>query len=313
MNSLRCVLLAFALHLPASGRAEGLISELVRRFAESDFELVRASSNAPFPPLAALTATGYQQSEFRRTDGADTHETFEQDSLAQYALVPIPLGRRDAIVVGEWLSWTRFELSSPAGRDIEVLSAAVPVGWIRQASADWQLAAFVAPLGHRTDADGWYWETLGGVFARNLRSERFAWIVGMYFDVSSLEDFYTPYLGATYIANDRWTLNAVMPWPSITYAPSPHTLFRFGVSPSGASWSVEPGERRPRMNLLAWNVGFSVERRIFGNFWLGVEVGASCLRGLSIVGNDWEPPETRLDGTGFALVSLTLRPSSQPP
>lgn len=222
---------------------------------------------------------------------------------------PIPLGRRDAIVLGEWMSWTRFDPADSGRDDFEVLSAAVPVGWIRQASADWQLAAFVAPQGHRTHEDGWYWETLGGVFARKVHGDRFAWIVGVYFDVSPLEDFYTPYLGATYIINDQWTVNAVMPWPSIVYAPSPHTMLRFGVTPSGASWSIEPGERRPRMDLSAWNIGFSIERRIFRSLWLGFEIGASCVRGLSVVGNDWELPETRLDGTGFALLTFNVRTS----
>jgi hypothetical protein len=297
--------LALALLLPAPGRCDGLVAALVERFAHSDFQFVRAASNAPFPPLAELAATAYQQSEFR-----DTDVSFQQASISQYALLPIPLGTRDAFVVGEWLSWTRFDMKHSAREDLDVLSVAIPVGWIRQQSQEWQLAAFVAPLGHKTHDDDWYWETLGGAFARKLQNDRFAWVVGAYFDVAPLEDFYTPYLGATYIMNDRWTLNAVMPWPSIVYAPSSRTMFRFGVAPSGASWSVGTDQRRPRLDLSAWNVGFAVERRIFRQFWLGAEVGCSCLRGLSLVGSDWQPAETRLHGTGYASLTFNLRPGS---
>jgi hypothetical protein len=78
----------------------------------------------------------------------------------------------------------------------------LPLGWIRQSTSDWQLAAFVAPLGHKTHQDSWYWETLGGVFARYMSSDRVAWIFGAYADVSPLEEFYTPYLGAILTIED---------------------------------------------------------------------------------------------------------------
>lgn len=304
-------LAVLTMQLTQSAVAEGLVDTLVRRFSESEFEFVRAQSNAPFVPLAWVDARSYQQSSFGQVDGFDSDVTFEQTSLSQSALLPIPLGERDAIAIGEWISWTHFDLQNARRDELEVLSVSVPVGWIRQASSNWQLAAFVAPLGHKTPEDSWYWETLGGFFARNVRGDRFAWIIGAYFDVSPLEDFYTPYLGAVYIVNERWTLNGVMPWPSVTYAPTRNTMFRFGVAPSGASWSVEPGEERPRFNLSTWDVGLSIEHRLFSNVWAGFEIGASCLRGLSLVGTQWEAPETKLDRTGFARLTINLRPQSR--
>jgi len=293
---------------PGLSCADSLIDTLVQGFAHSEFEFMRAQSNAPFPPLAALIVSGYQESSFRRPDGASSDVTFEQQSVSQYALVPIPIGTRDAIVTGEWLSWTHFELQNARRDNLDVFSVAIPIGWIRQQSRNWQVAAFVAPLGHRTPDDDWYWQTLGGIFARNVRGDRFAWIVGAYFDVSPLEDFYTPYLGAVYIVDEHWTLNGVMPWPSITYAPTTDTLLRLGVAPSGASWSVEPGERRPRVDLSTWNFGFAAEHRLYRSLWMGVEIGASCLRGLTLVGSHWEEPETRLENTGYALITLNFRP-----
>jgi hypothetical protein len=308
-SSLHSLLLgAVACLSAAPALGEGVIDTLVQRFAASEFVFTRAQSNGPFPPPAALTANGYQDFTFRPADGADPEVTAEQQSVSQYALVPIPIGTRDAIVAGEWMSWTHFDLTNAARDDLEVFSVAIPVGWIRQASPDWQVAAFVSPLAHRTPDDDWYWETLGGIFTRNVRGDRLAWIIGAYFDVSPLEDFFTPYIGAVYIVNERWTLNGVMPWPSVTYAPNTDVLFRLGVSPSGASWSIEPGGRRPRVNLTAWNFGLAAERRLYQGFWIGFEIGTSCLRGLSIVGADWEPPETKLDNTGYALLTLNFRP-----
>lgn len=303
-----CELIACAL-LNTQAHGDGLVDSLVRRFAQSDFEFLRAKSNAPFLPLAWVTATGYNESRFTRPNGSTTAVTFQQSSISQGALLPIPLGQRDLLVVGEWLDRTRFELNNAAADDLDLFSAALPIGWMRQNSPDWQFAAFLAPLGHKTHDDGWYWETLGGAFARHTSSERVAWIFGAYFDVSPLEDFYTPYLGATFVLNERWTINAVMPWPAVTYAPSTQTLFRLGVAPSGASWSIEPGERRPRVDFSSWNFGISIQRRLYKNVWWGAEIGVSGIRGLSLVGNDWQGVETKLDSTGFALLTINLRPA----
>jgi hypothetical protein len=62
------------------------------------------------------------------------------------------------------------------------------------------------------------------------------------------------------------------------------------------------------MSLSAWDFGFSAQHRIYRNLWFGVEVGVSGLRGLTIVGGDLQAPDTRLDNTGYALLTLNLRP-----
>jgi hypothetical protein len=258
-----------------------------------------------------MSSPRYQEAKFTGADRVPTSIPFSQTSLSQGAFVPLPIGQRDALVVGEWLGWTRFDLKDN-GREIEVLSLAVPLGWARQLEPNWQLGAFVAPLGHRTHSDDWYWETLGGVFGRYTQSDRTAWVFGVYFDISPLEDFYTPYLGVAFIVNERWSINAVMPWPSVTYAPSRNTLFRLGIAPSGASWSIEPGQKHPRMSLSAWNFGIAIEQRAYKYLWLGLEVGVSGTRGLSLVGSDWQGLETKLDNTGFVLATVNFRPSLAP-
>jgi hypothetical protein len=295
--------------LSAPALADGLIDTLVRRFAQSDFEFLRAKSNAPYLPVAWATASSYQEGAFTLPNGAQSNATFQQSSISQGALVPIPIGTRDAFVVGEWLSHTQFDFDHAAADELDVFSVAIPIGWIRQQTPDWQIAAFVAPMGHKTNGENWYWETLGGVFARYVSSDRVAWIFGAYADVSPLEDFYTPYLGATFVLNERWTINAVMPWPGVSYAPSPDLMFRLGVVPSGSSWQIGEGENQPRMSLSQWNFGLSAEHRLHKNFWIGAEVGVAGLRGLSLIGSDWQEPETELDSTGYALITVNFRPS----
>jgi hypothetical protein len=296
-----------------ASQADGLIDGLVRRFTESDIEFKRAESDVPFLPAAWLEASGYREAAFVRPDGSSSDINYRQSSLSEGAFLALPIGQRDAFVIGEWLSTTEFRLPDTQRSDFSVLSVSVPIGWIRQASPDWQLAAFVAPLGSTSRDDGWYWETLGGAFARYSQNDRLAWIFGAYFDVAPLEDFYTPYLGATYAFNRHWSLDAVLPWPGVNFAPNKDTFFRLGVAPAGASWSIEPGVRHPRVSLSVWNLGLMASHRLFGQVWLSVEAGISGLRGLSIVGGEFESLQTHMSNTGYASLMLAWRPEVPAP
>jgi hypothetical protein len=305
--------LALCVTLLAAGtaRADGLLDGLVQRFAASDFEFDRARSNAPQVPVAWLSTAYYDTGRFVNPGGATPEIEFGQKNLSEAAFLPLPLGRRDAVLIGEWVSRTNFQLRNSAARNLDVLSVALPIGWLRQWNADWQSGTFIAPLGATTSRDdGWYWEMLGGAFARRAVGDRTAWIFGVYYDVGPLEDFYTPYLGATFLLDERWAISAVLPWPGVVYAPDASNLFRLGVSPSGASWSVEPGVQKPRMQFSAWNLGISAEHRLYGMLWLSLEAGVSGIRALSIVGGELQAPAAKLENSGYAALSLKLRPDA---
>jgi hypothetical protein len=289
--------------------ADALIDELVRRFSESDIQFQRTESDVPFVPVAWLSASDYQETQFVRPDGSSTDLSYRQSSFSEGALLPLPLGKRDAVVIGEWVSTTNFHLES-TNRDFSVLSVAVPVGWIRQLNPDWQVAAFAAPLGSKTRDEGWYWETLGGAFAHYTRNDRLSWVFGAYFDVAPLEDFYTPYLGATYAFNEHWTLDAIIPWPGVNCAPNPNTLLRVGVSPSDASWTVEQDVQHPRVSLSVWNLGLHAEHRVLGPVWLAVEGGVSGLRGLSIIGGQFDSLQIHMSHTAYVSLTINIRPAA---
>lgn len=176
-----------ALLLPMQAYPAGL-GEIAQRMAGSEFVFNRARSDIPFVPIAWLDVTVYDESRFMLPSGGPSDISFGQKTLSEATLVPFLLGSRDAFVVGQWMSWTRFDF--PRRENMDVFSAALPIGWARQASADWQLAAFVAPLAHTSDNDGVYWEYMGGVFARWLHGDRLAWLFGFYGDVAPREEYW---------------------------------------------------------------------------------------------------------------------------
>jgi hypothetical protein len=263
----------------------------------------------PFLPVAFLSATHYNDLELT-ADGV-TVGSFDQTTVSQGAGLPILLNSRDALVVGEYLSWTRFDSRSSAFESFDAYSVGLPVGGFRQVDDDTQAAAFVMPLGHKASlpSSSWRWEVLGGAFGREQVSDRFWWGYGVFFDIGQGEDYAIPYLGGAWEISEQLTLSAVMPWPAMLYAPTPDTLFRFGVAPSGASWSLSPDRNDLFYELGSWDVGLAAEKRLSGNFWLVLEGGLAGLRSLRITSDDIDSPDFDLDSGPFIRLGVNLRPA----
>ena len=300
--------LAIALHASAL-RADGFIDNWIQSFADSEIVFARSESNAPFPPIAFASVSYYNDAEVRLADG--TTLSYDQKSVSQAAAAPLLVTPRDALFIGEWLSWTEFDARGTRFDSFDVLTVGIPMGWIRQVNDSWQAGGFVMPLGHKADLPGagWGWKTMGGVFGRYVMRDDLWWGMGFYFDIGPGDDTYLPYLGASWDIDHRWTLSAVMPWPAVLYAPDTDTLFRVGASPSGSSWSLRPGADRVAFTLDSWDFGFAAERRIHGNIWLGAEAGIGGLRGLRITDGNLDLPELDIGRSPYINVNINFRPS----
>ena len=277
-------------------------------FMNSDFVFSRAASDVPFVPLAWLDVNSYQDSTLR-TPAGDL--SFRQTSLSEATLLPILLSRRDALLVGQWGTWTR--LSSSQFQDAEVGNISVPIGWARQATPDWQLAAFIAPTANVTRGH-WYWDYMGGVFARYLGQSNFAWLFGFYSEITPPDELYVPYLGVTWTIDRHWTLSAILPWPAVLYSPTPDWLFRLGFAPSSASWIADvpvpdQAPRRLRADLTSWDFGFRVERHAWKGIWVGGEAGLSGFRGFAFSGSHWQHPRVDVASEPYVVLTVTFRPS----
>lgn len=287
-----------------------LMEEWMDEFRASDFDFQRASSTVPFIPIAffGMKHYGDQKLEF-----ADQNKTikFDQSTVSQAAGIPFLMSSRDILALGEYISWTHFDSHSSDVESFEVVSIGFPVGWLRQASPDLQLAGFVFPLGHKSTLDNssWEWELMAGGFARFIQTERLWWTLGVYVDVGMGDDLILPYAGASWAIDEHWTVSAVFPWPAVLYAPNKNSVFRFGVMPSGSSWSVENSSQgEMNYNLDAWDLGISYERRLKGNIWGKIEAGVGGLRGLKISNGNWESPDHSISSTPYISIGIDYRP-----
>lgn len=294
---------------PARAAEPGFVQGLVDQFESSDIVFQRGSSMVPFPPIAFLGARAYGEIEVEGDRGEDL--TYDLASVSQAAGLPILLTPKDALVIGEYVSWTDFDIKESAGDSFDVVSLGLPVGWMRQHNESWQLAAFVMPMGHHSSHDNsdWTWQYLGGAFARYVQNNRLWWAFGLYADVAPGEDYYIPYIGGSWSINDHWTLSAILPWPGLLYAPTPDWLFRLGASPSGASWAIDSDGEEAVVNFDAWDFGLSGERHLGNNFWAGAEVGVGGLRGLRFTSSSLEAPDVDIASSWYVGFDLKYRPS----
>src|SRR3954470_24027820 len=102
-----CALLLLLLTLATPARAASF-EQVARQFMESDFVFSRAKSDAPFVPLAWIDLNSYQASTIRQAASQIRDLSLRQTSLSEATLLPVLLGPRDALLVGQWGSWTRL-------------------------------------------------------------------------------------------------------------------------------------------------------------------------------------------------------------
>lgn len=300
--------------LPASVMAEqepNFAQRFEAQFKASDIKFGSAKSKVPFPPIATLGSKHYTKALAKGPNSEQLE--YDVDSYRQAAGIPAMLGPKDLLVVGEYLSWTEFNVLTEGVESFEIASIGLPLGWLRQLNPDWQLATFVMPFGHYTmlpKDDYWNWQYLGGIFTRYVQSDSLWWAFGFYADIADNdEDFYTPYVGASWAINAQWTLSAILPWPSLSYAPTSDWLIRLGASPSAASWSIDLDEADANMNLDAWDFGLSVEYRFHGNFWLSAEAGAGGFRALRFSDSEVEEVDVDFSEGAFFGINIKYRPA----
>ena len=296
---------------PVTGMAagQGFVQDLINQFADSDFVFQRSRSNVPFTPVAFIGTSRYAKTDATTPRGIELE--YDVNSVSQMAGLPILLTERDALIIGEYLSWSDFDVTGNATESFQVGTIGLPVAWLRQVDPDWQVAAFLMPQAHNSSLQNsdWSFQTMGGTFARWTQSDQLWWAFGLYFDIAPDDDFYIPYVGASWTINQHWTLSAVMPWPAVLYAPDRDWLFKLGVSPSGASWAVNPRDGDVAVNFDAWDFGLTTSRRLKGNFWMDVEVGVGAFRGFRVSGSDVDEPETDVGASWFAGLEFNYRPS----
>ena len=291
---------------------EGYVERSARAFTESDLVFVRGLSNAPFLPVAFLGNTHYGDAMVSE-EGA-TPETagtrYNVNSTSQYAGVPFLLNKRSMVVLGEYVSYSNFSVDN--GEDFSVASATLGAGYLYQVNDDWQMIGALVPFYHHSsigERGKDYWQVMGGAVARYTRNDRLWWLFGVGFNDSDFGTTWVPYVGASLILNERWSVSALLPWPQVIYAPNKDWFVSLGAGYSGNSWAVDTGTGKVGLNLSGFDFGFGGAMRLKGPLWLEGTVGVGGLRALTINDGNVSGPSIDVSSSPFINISLTFRPS----
>ena len=291
---------------------DNIIARAAQAFAESELVFVRGLSNAAFLPVALL-GSDYYDDAMVSEEGATPDvagKRYQVNTASQYAGVPFLLNKRSMVVLGEYLAYSDFTVEN--GEDFSTTSAGIAAGYLYQVTNDWQLMGGILPVHHRSSLGERrkdYWQVMGGALTRYTRNDRLWWLFGVVFDDSEFGTTWLPYIGASLIINQAWSVSALLPWPQVIYAPSKDWFVSAGASYSGSSWAVNSNTGAVGLNLSGFDFGVGGARRLSGALWMEAKAGVGGLRGLSINDGDIAGPAIDVSSSPFISISLTLRPS----
>jgi hypothetical protein len=197
---------------------------------------------------------------------------------------------------------------SSAWPEIDVYDVHLPLGYERTVNTNWNWRLIVSPgLGtdfERVTGDDVRWSVLG--LANYVQSPDLRWVGGFYYGQAFGESRVFPAIGAVWKFAPEWTLSALMPRPSLTYAPSRPWAFSAIIQPGGGDWNIETGDGDRNLALETWRAGF--ETRFSPNPGLSfkVEAGYAFARSLELLDGDRSLASEDLDATPYVQIGVRL-------
>lgn len=298
----RLVLSSMCLFCVCSNVCAGLRED----YEASEFEFLRTDSNLPTFPFSWLNYTARGDSVIQ---SGDEELKYDQSSGSQFFAMPVWIDRDDMVLLGEYVSKTRFSPVDRVGTGADVYSTGFGGAWLRQASTDWQCGAFAAPYGSSgfNDDSSWNWQIFGGAGALYYGQADVLWVFAGIMDYTEEQTYVLPYAGFSWTITPEWALNMILPWPSVTYAPTRDLLFNAGAAPSGGTWRMDDTGQDLAVSLSGWDVGAGAEYRLWKIGWIYARAGIGGFRGLEIATDGEMDMEAAPEPAPFVSAGIDLR------
>lgn len=296
-------MLVFSLYC---GHVCAIGERLVEAVMTSDFVFDRNISNVPFFPIGYLTLS--QQNSLDIDEGCELESCeFDYQSMSQGFGLPVWVGEKNMLILGESLQRDRL---SWQGDNIQIDSAGVLLAWMAQPSESWQAGAFVYAYRGLGD-DKLAREpkgSIGGVVVRHRHQARFHsyWGAVRFEEYSNVTIY--PYIGFDWYIGEKWSVSAVLPWPTVSYAPNDDQLFKLGALFSGSEWVVDRDGEIITNDFEKWDIGFAYEHRLFSMFWAEIGIGYSGFGKLAIRSDSDIELDINTSDAPFIRLTFNIRP-----
>jgi hypothetical protein len=280
---------------------------IIDKILRSDFIYDRDITNLPFIPIGYLMATHQSELELEQCPLAQQECKFQYQSISQGAGFPVWVGQKQMLIVAETLDVDVFETNNDS---TTINTGGLLAAWISQHSPKWQSGAFVyhyQNLDSDTRSDNTK-GTIGGAVARYRHSARVHTYWGAVQISGGDESSIYPYAGFDWYINTKWGITAVLPWPTINYAPNSNQLFKIGALVTNTTWSVKQDNDFYTQDFSQMSLGVSLEQKISDLLWGGLELGYSGLGKLKIETDADSEMTTDISSRPYIKLSLNVRP-----
>ena len=287
----------------AYGFGEVLLDKLLR----SDFIYDRGITELPFIPIGYLAATHQDTLTLEPCPLTKPACEYKYQSLAQGAGIPVWVGQKNMLIVGQTLNVDVFEAD---GDSLTINTGGLMAAWISQHSESWQSGAFAYHY-QNLDSDMRSDDTRGtyaGMVGRYRHSPTFHSYWGAVVANTSGESRFYPYIGFDWYINNLWAVTAVFPWPSVSYSLNEAQLLRVGALVSEVSWAVKQDNSFYTQDFSQMSLGFAFEQKISQLLWAEFSAGYTGLGTLQINTDAESSIKTDVESQPFIKLALNVRP-----
>jgi hypothetical protein len=280
---------------------------LIDKILRSDFIYDRGITNMPFIPIGYLTATHQDKLEVEPCPFAQQECEFQYQSISQGAGLPVWVGQKNMLILGETLDVDVFKTKNDS---TTINTGGLLAAWVTQHSTQWQSGAFIyhyQNLDSDTRSDNTS-GTIGGAVARYRHSARLHSYWGAVQVSGGDESLLYPYAGFDWLINNYWGVSAVIPWPTVNYAPNEDQLFKVGALISETTWSVKQNDRFYTQDFSQLSLGISFEQKFSKLVWGELAIGYTGLGKLQIESDADSEITTDIASRPFIKLALNLRP-----
>lgn len=300
-----CSALSLLMILSAKAHAVGEV--IIDKLLRSDFIYDRDITNLPFFPIGYVAATHQSALESERCPLARQECEFQYQSITQGAGLPVWVGQKQMLVLAETLDVDVFD----TGNDSTTINTGgLMAAWVSQHSELWQSAAFVYAY-QNLDSDTRSDNTSGtfvGMVGRYRHSAHFHSYWGLVQVDTDAETMLYPYAGFDWFINKYWGVTAVLPWPSINYAPNQTQLFRIGALTTETTWTVKRDNRFATQDFAQVSLGASFEQKFSRALWVEFSAGYTGLGKLQIETDADTKLTTDISNQPFIKLAFNVRP-----
>jgi opacity protein-like surface antigen len=233
---------------------------------------------------------------------------FEFDALAGIPLLNQPWGM---LALGAGFNWTGISFFDLPLGDLDLYAISLPVDLVCTSLVNWTFWVNATPgifsdLKHVSRDD---YGILAHAMALYAFNQRWQCGLGASYDREFGNDRLYPLGGVIWTPVPEWQVKLLLPYPEITWAPTPDFLLYLDARPAGNKWNTGPEDdgSESDFRLESWRLAAGLEKRIYGQAWLHLGAGLDFDRAYKINTGGDTVLDAKADDTWFARIGIVLQ------